>query len=121
MAVLYVGNREVSKTNPLPIQSALDAIRNLRPLGYDQVEVNSTDIIVPQVPENATIAQIKPEGGGIRYVDTAESPDPSPTFGFPIEESETLIYDAMMTDIRIIGMVDNVTLNILFYGVNENA
>ena len=116
MAVLYVGNKEVSKANPLPIQSALEAIRNLTSLGYEQIVVNEDESIAPIIPDGATIAQVKPENGGIRYVDTVDSPAPTPTFGFPIEQGETLIYDAVMTDIRIIGMTDGVILNILYYG-----
>ena len=121
MAVLYVGNREVSASNPIPIQSAIDSIRNITPFGYAQLPIGTGSVVTPEIPEGATIAQVKPENGGIRYIDTIEANDPTPTFGFPIEDGETLIYDAIMTDIRMIGMVDGVILNILFYGPVQNA
>lgn len=87
----------------------------LRTMGYQRVAVPTSSVTpLPTPPAGATMAQISIEGAGIRYRD--DGVDPAADSGMPLDAGESLTYDAMMGDFRMIGRAAGAFCNVTFYG-----
>lgn len=87
----------------------------LRTMGYQRVAVPTSSVTpLPAAPAGATMAQISIEGAAIRYRD--DGVDPAADLGMPLDAGESLTYDAMMGDFRMIGRAPGAFCNVTFYG-----
>lgn len=94
--------------------------RQLYPLGYAQWSLSTTTVIeLPDPPTGTSVALVKIEGAPARYRD--DGVDPTSTVGMPIAVGESLVYDALMTDMRLIGQNNVSIVNIAYYGSQPNA
>lgn len=94
--------------------------RQLYPLGYLQVSLSTTTVTdLPDPPAGTTIALVKIEAAGARYRD--DGVDPTSAVGMPLSVGETLVYDALMDDMRVIGQTNGSICNIAYYGNQVNA
>ncbi len=86
----------------------------LSPKGYVQVALSSSSVQQISPPQGASLALVKIEGAGIRYRD--DGVDPSASVGMPLAIGESLIYDAVMNSVKVIGQSDGAICNVAFYG-----
>lgn len=94
--------------------------RQLYPLGYAQWSLSTTTVTeLPDPPAGTSVALVKIESAGARYRD--DGVDPTSTVGMPIAVGESLVYDALMTDMRLIGQSNGSIVNVSYYGGNPNA
>jgi hypothetical protein len=94
--------------------------RQLYPLGYLQVSLSTTTVNeLPDPPAGTTIALLKIEGAAARYRDDGQ--DPTAMVGMPIAVGESLVYDALMIDMRLIAQADGAKVNVAYYGSQANA
>lgn len=89
----------------------------LYPKGYVQVALSSSAVQQMTPPSGATLALVKVEAAGIRYRD--DGVDPTPNIGMPLAVGESLVYDAFMNNVKIIGQADGAICNVAFYGESE--
>lgn len=94
--------------------------RQLYPLGYLQIALSTTTLTeLPDPPAGTSLALVKIEGAPARYRD--DGVDPTSAVGMPIAVGESLVYDALMTDMRVIGQTDGSKINVAYYGSQTNA
>lgn len=94
--------------------------RQLYPLSYSQFSLSTTTVTeLPDPPDGTIIALIKIEGAAARYRD--DGVDPTTSLGMPIAVGESLVYDALMIDMRMIGQADGSKVNVAYYGSQPNA
>ncbi len=94
--------------------------RQLFPLGYVQLSLSTNTVTeLPDSPEGTIVALIKIEGAAARYRD--DGVDPTSSMGMPVAVGESLVYDALMIDMRMIGQADGSKVNVAYYGSQPNA
>jgi len=94
--------------------------RQLFPLGYIQLSLSTNTVTeLPDPPAGTIVALIKIEGAPARYRDDGD--DPTVSEGMPIAVGESLVYDALMIDMRLIGQTDGSKVNVAYYGSQQNA
>jgi len=116
-----MSNTPFKQKNPRPVVVYDDAGnpvfngRPLRPLGYEQMSVPvGSATMFPTVPDGASVVLVKVETAAVRYRD--DGTDPTATVGMPLLPGETLVYDAVMSDIRFSGQAAGAVANVAFYG-----
>lgn len=94
--------------------------RQLYPLGYQQMAV-ATDSVTPAplAPDGTIVALMKIEGAPVRYRD--DGVNPTQAVGMPLTVGESLVYDAVMLDMRLIAQQNGAIVNIAYYGASPNA
>lgn len=114
------GAREVVPVMLFGPTGSYAGTRQLYPLGYLQFSLSTTTVTeLPDPPTGTTLALVKIEGAAARYRD--DGTDPTASSGMPLAVGETLVYDALMTDMRLIGQADNSKANVAYYGVQANG
>ncbi len=94
--------------------------RQLFPLGYLQLSLSTTTVTeLPDPPAGTSVALLKIEGAAARYRDDGD--DPTSTEGMPMAVGESLTYDALMLDMRLIAQADGSKVNVAYYGSQPNA
>ncbi len=114
------GAREVVPVMLFGPTGSYAGTRQLYPLGYLQFSLSTTTVTeLPDPPTGTSLALVKIEGAAARYRD--DGVDPTSTVGMPIAVGESLVYDALMTDMRVIGQADGSKVNVAYYGSQPNA
>lgn len=94
--------------------------RQLYALGYQQMAL-TTDVVsvAPLAPAGTIVALMKIEGAPVRYRD--DSANPTQSVGMPLSIGESLVYDAVMLDMRLIAQQSGAIVNIAYYGATPSA
>lgn len=94
--------------------------RQLYALGYQQIGL-TTDAVsaAPAPPAGTTVALMKVEGAPVRYRD--DGADPTQSIGMPLTVGESMVYDAVMLDMRLIAQQAGAIVNIAYYGASPSA
>ncbi|RRV49572.1 hypothetical protein [Pseudomonas sp. p106] len=114
------GPREVVPVMLIGPGGTYAGTRQLYALGYQQVPVAIDAVAPAPVPPAGTIvALMKVEGAPVRYRD--DGVDPTQAIGMPLMIGESLVYDAVMLDMRLIAQQAGAIVNIAYYGASLNA
>lgn len=94
--------------------------RQLYALGYQQIAVPTGAVAtMPAPPAGTLVALMKIEGAPVRYRDDGTAP--TQAIGMPLSIGESMVYDAVMLDMRLIGQQAGAIVNIAYYGASPNA
>lgn len=94
--------------------------RQLYALGYQQIGLAADTVSAAPVPPPGTsVALMKIEGAPVRYRD--DGVDPTQSVGMPLSIGESIVYDAVMLDMRLIGQQAGAIVNIAYYGASPSA
>lgn len=115
-----LGPREVVPVMLIGPGGTYAGTRQLYALGYQQMAV-AVDAVssAPAAPPGTIVALMKVEGAPVRYRD--DGVDPTQVVGMPLTVGESLVYDAVMLDMRLIGQQPNAIVNIAYYGATPSA
>lgn len=114
------GPREVLPVMLIGPTGGYAGTRQLFPLGFLQVPLSTTIVSeLPAPPTGTAIALLKIEGGPARYRD--DGIDPTATVGMPMAVGESLVYDALMIDMRLIAQSNGSIVDVAYYGSQTNA
>lgn len=94
--------------------------RQLYALGYQQIALAvGTVTQAPIAPPGTIVALLKVEGAPVRYRD--DGADPTQSVGMPLTVGESLVYDAVMLDMRLTAQQPGAIVNIAYYGATPSA
>lgn len=114
------GPREVVPVMLIGPSGTYAGTRQLYALGYQQMAVPADSVSAAPVPPAGTIvALMKIEGAPVRYRD--DGADPTQSIGMPLSIGESMAYDAVMLDMRLIGQQAGAIVNIAYYGASPSA
>ncbi|MEG5263242.1 hypothetical protein TRP66_02935 [Pseudomonas sp. JDS28PS106] len=114
------GPREVVPVMLIGPGGSYAGTRQLFALGYQQMAL-TTDAVsaAPVAPEGTIVALMKVEGASVRYRD--DGVNPTQAVGMPLSVGESLVYDAVMLDMRLIAQQAGAIVNIAYYGATPSA
>ncbi|MDM9556058.1 hypothetical protein QU926_20810 [Pseudomonas asiatica] len=114
------GPREVVPVMLIGPGGTYAGTRQLYPLGYQQMAVATGSVSpAPVAPDGTIVALMKIEGAPVRYRD--DGVNPTQAIGMPLTVGESLVYDAVMLDMRLIAQQGGAIVNIAYYGASPNA
>lgn len=115
-----LGPREVVPVMLIGPGGTYAGTRQLYALGYQQMAI-ATDAVAaaPVAPPGTIVALMKVEGAPVRYRD--DGVDPTQAVGMPLAVGESLVYDAVMLDMRLTAQQTGAIVNIAYYGASPNA
>lgn len=113
------GNRKSAQVViPVSQNGSPLSLVGLASLEYRQISVSDVKVeVIDEVPKGTQMALIKIENAGVRYRDDGQ--DPTPVMGMPLDDGESMVYDASMQSLRFIAMSSASVINITFYGDDD--
>lgn len=114
------GPREVLPVMLIGPGGTYAGTRQLYPLGYQQMALSADSVsAAPVAPSGTIVALLKVEGSPVRYRD--DGVNPTQSVGMPLSVGESLVYDAVMLDMRLIAQQAGAIVDIAYYGATPSA